>query len=87
MYQFDWSSIPGALPYLWQGMVQTLQITGVAIVVGVVLGTLIAVARLSKNSILSNLAALYVSSAGDGFALVLPVGASGDQQPDWAPWF
>ncbi|HEX3445200.1 MAG TPA: ABC transporter permease subunit [Chthoniobacterales bacterium] len=61
MYAFDWSSIPGALPYLWQGMVQTLEITGVAIVVGVVLGTLIAVARLSKSSILSNLAALYVN--------------------------
>jgi glutamate/aspartate transport system permease protein len=61
MYQYDWSSIPGALPYLWQGMVRTLQITGVAIVVGVVLGTLIAVARLSKSSILSNLAALYVN--------------------------
>ena len=61
MYQFDWSSIPGALPYLWQGMVRTLEITGVAIVVGVVLGTLIAVARLSKSSILSNLAALYVN--------------------------
>ena len=61
MFEYDWSSIPGALPYLWQGMVRTLQITGVAIVVGVVLGTLIAVARLSKNSILSNLAALYVN--------------------------
>ena len=61
MYGFDWSSIPGALPYLWQGMVQTLEITGVAIVVGVVLGTVIAVARLSKSSILSNLAALYVN--------------------------
>src|SRR6202048_82302 len=61
MYEYDWSSIPGALPYLWQGMVRTLQITGVAIVVGVVLGTLIAVARLSKSSMLSNLAALYVN--------------------------
>jgi glutamate/aspartate transport system permease protein len=61
MYEFDWSSVPGALPYLWQGMVRTLQITGVAIVVGIVLGTLIAVARLSKNPVLSNLAALYVN--------------------------
>src|ERR1700693_3465838 len=61
MYQYDWSWIPGALPYLWQGMARTLQITGVAMVVGVVLGTLIAVARLSKSSILSNLAALYVN--------------------------
>lgn len=61
MYQFDWSSIPGALPYLWQGMVRTLQITAAAIVVGILLGTLIAVSRLSKNSILSSLAALYVN--------------------------
>ena len=61
MYQFDWSSIPGALPYLWEGMVRTLQITATAIVVGILLGTLIAVLRLSKNSILSSLAALYVN--------------------------
>src|ERR1700738_267613 len=61
MYEFDWSSIPGALPFLWQGMQRTLQITGVAIVVGIVLGTVIALLRLSKNWILSNLAALYVN--------------------------
>lgn len=61
MYEFDWSSIPGALPFLWQGMVRTLEITGVAIVVGIVLGTLIALLRLSKNWILSNLATLYVN--------------------------
>ena len=61
MYQFDWSSIPGALPYLWEGMVRTLQITATAIVVGILLGTLIAILRLSKNSILSSLAALYVN--------------------------
>jgi glutamate/aspartate transport system permease protein len=61
MYQFDWSSIPGALPYLWEGMVRTLQITATAIVVGILLGTLIAVLRLSKNGILSSLAALYVN--------------------------
>jgi glutamate/aspartate transport system permease protein len=61
MYQFDWSSIPGALPYLWEGMVRTLQITATAIAVGILLGTLIAVLRLSKNNILSSLAALYVN--------------------------
>ena len=61
MYEFDWSSIPGALPFLWHGMVRTLEITGVAIVVGIVLGTVIALLRLSKNWILSNLAALYVN--------------------------
>src|ERR1700738_3460310 len=61
MYDFDWSSIPGALPFLYNGMVRTLEITGVAIIVGIVLGTLIALLRLSKNWFLSNLAALYVN--------------------------
>jgi glutamate/aspartate transport system permease protein len=61
MYEFDWSSVPGALPFLWKGMVLTLQITAVAIVVGIILGTLIALLRLSKNWFLSNLAAFYVN--------------------------
>jgi glutamate/aspartate transport system permease protein len=61
MYAFDWSSIPGSLPFLWQGMLVTLQITLVAIVVGILLGTIIAVVRLSKNPILSALAAAYVT--------------------------
>ena len=61
MYEFDWSSIPSALPFLWQGMMRTLQITGVAILVGIILGTVLAQLRLSKNWVLSNLAALYVN--------------------------
>ncbi len=61
MYSFDWSSIPGALPFLAQGMLRTLEITFVAVVVGILLGTLIAALRLSSNSFLSTLAALYVS--------------------------
>src|SRR6266436_299647 len=61
MYAFDWSSIPASLPFLWQGMLVTLQITLVAIVVGILLGTIIAVLRLSKNPILSALAAAYVT--------------------------
>jgi glutamate/aspartate transport system permease protein len=61
MYEFDWSSIPSALPFLWQGMMRTLQITGVAILVGIILGTVLALLRLSKNWVLSNLAALYVN--------------------------
>jgi len=45
MYEFDWSSIPGALPYLWTGMVMTLKITAVAVAVGIVWGTLLALLR------------------------------------------
>jgi len=61
MYAFDWSSILSSLPFLWQGMVITLEITLVAIVVGILLGTIIAVVRLSKNSVLSAIAAAYVT--------------------------
>ena len=58
-YDFDWTSIPGALPFLWSGMKITLQITLVAIVFGIAWGTLIAMARLSGIRWLSMLAAGY----------------------------
>jgi glutamate/aspartate transport system permease protein len=61
MYPFDWSSVFTSLPFLWQGMVVTLQITFVAIIIGILLGTVIAVCRLSKNSLLSSIAAIYVT--------------------------
>ncbi|NHW88027.1 amino acid ABC transporter permease, partial [Escherichia coli] len=47
MHEFDWSSIGPGLPYLSQGMVITLKITSLAIVVGILWGTLLAVMRLS----------------------------------------
>jgi glutamate/aspartate transport system permease protein len=61
MYEFDWSSIPGALPFLWQGMLITLEITATAIVVGIVWGTLLAMMRLSSVTLLSWFAAGYVN--------------------------
>jgi len=61
MYEFDWSSIPGALPYLAHGAIITLEITFTAIIVGIVWGTLLAVARISSIKILARLAALYVN--------------------------
>jgi len=61
MYSFDWSSIPGAIPYLWEGMIRTLQITAVAVIAGMTIGTILAVCRLSKNLALSTLAASYVT--------------------------
>ncbi|MGH8728331.1 MAG: ABC transporter permease subunit [Burkholderiales bacterium] len=60
-YDFDWSSIPNALPFLWQGMRITLEITFVAIIVGIAWGTLLAMARLSNNAVLSRLSAGYVN--------------------------
>jgi glutamate/aspartate transport system permease protein len=60
-YDFDWTSIPGALPILANGMAITFKVTLTAIVVGIAWGTLLAIARLSSNVILSKLAAAYVN--------------------------
>jgi len=49
------------MPYLWEGMLGTLQITFVAITAGMIIGTILAVCRLSKSRVLSTLAGLYVT--------------------------
>ncbi len=48
-YEFDWSSIPGALPFLWEGMKVSLEITVTAVIVGIVWGTLLALMRHLEN--------------------------------------
>ena len=61
MYEMDWSSIPGALPFLWKGMVLSLELTLVAVAAGIVWGTLLAIMRLSPLKPLAVFAAGYVS--------------------------
>src|SRR5471030_2518438 len=61
MHEFDWSSIGPGLPYLWQGMVITLKITSLAIVVGILWGTLLAVMRLSTFAPVRWFATAYVN--------------------------
>ncbi len=61
MYEFDWSSIPNALPFLWDGMKISLQITIIAVIAGIVWGTLLALMRLSPIKPLSWFAAGYVN--------------------------
>lgn len=60
-YEFDWSSIPGALPFLWEGMKVSLEITAIAVVVGIVWGTLLAMMRLGTIKPLAWFAAAYVN--------------------------
>jgi glutamate/aspartate transport system permease protein len=60
-YEFDWSSIPGALPFLGEGMRISLLITVQAIAIGIVWGTLLAMMRLSSVKPLSWFAAGYVN--------------------------
>src|ERR1700736_2487085 len=43
-------------------MLRTLQITVVAVIAGMVLGTILAICRLSKSAVLSTLAGFYVSA-------------------------
>ncbi|WP_338925806.1 glutamate/aspartate ABC transporter permease GltK [Mycetohabitans endofungorum] len=61
MRQFNWSGIPDALPTLWTGAVITLQVTVLAIVVGIVWGTLLALMRLSGLKPLEWFARGYVT--------------------------
>ena len=57
----DFSVVVNSLPYLWKGMQYTLQLTATSAVGGLFFGTLLALARLSPNKILSNAAASYVN--------------------------
>ena len=61
MYEYDWSLVPRAIPHLWVGMKVTLQITITAMVVGIALGTVLAIMRLSKSRVLSAISAGYVN--------------------------
>lgn len=61
MYEFDWSSIAPSLPYLLQGLAVTAKITLIAIVFGIVWGTILAVMRLSPIKAISWFASAYVN--------------------------
>ena len=60
-YQFDFSSLPDALPALGEGMLLSLQITLVAVVVGIAWGIMLALMRLSRFKSLAWFAAGYVN--------------------------
>ena len=62
MYQFDWSSILPSMPYLIAGLGVTFKIMGTAVVVGILLGTALAVMRLSSSKLLSAFSAAYVNT-------------------------
>lgn len=62
MLELDWSSIPGALPFLGQGMLVSLEIMASAVVIGIVWGTLLAMMRLSSIKPLAWFSASYVNT-------------------------
>jgi glutamate/aspartate transport system permease protein len=61
MHHFDWSGIPGALPTLWSGAIITFEITAIAIVCGILIGTALALLRLSGIKPLEWFARMYVT--------------------------
>jgi glutamate/aspartate transport system permease protein len=59
--QFDFEIIIASLPYLMSGLVYTVKLTVVAVVGGILIGTLLALARLSSIKALSIAASIYVN--------------------------
>jgi glutamate/aspartate transport system permease protein len=61
MRAFDVSAILSTWPYLLQGLWFTIQITLVGVTGGIVFGSLLAVARMSRHRLLSAFATAYVN--------------------------
>ncbi len=61
MGDFDFSVLGDSLPFLWTGLQFTLKLTIVAMLGGIVLGTLLALARLSPFALLAKVASWYVN--------------------------
>ena len=61
MSDFDFSVIASSLPFLAQGLMLSLWLTLLSIIGGIILGTLLALARLSGFAPLSLTAAAYVN--------------------------
>ncbi|RJF99608.1 amino acid ABC transporter permease [Noviherbaspirillum saxi] len=62
MINFDFDVIERSWVYLFQtGMAFTLELTGLAMVGGIVIGTLLAMMRLSSNKLISTVATTYVN--------------------------
>jgi glutamate/aspartate transport system permease protein len=57
----DLSAITSVAPFLLSGLLFTIQITLVGVAGGIVLGSLLAVARLSNNRLLSGFATAYIN--------------------------
>ena len=59
--EFDFSGIIPAIPGLWNGMVMPLKLMVMGVVGGIIIGTVLALMRLSSNKLLSRVAGAYVN--------------------------
>jgi glutamate/aspartate transport system permease protein len=58
---FDFDVIQRSLPYLWKGMLFSFGLTALAMLGGIILGTLLALMRLSRHAVFSAPAGAYVN--------------------------
>ncbi|MFT5657754.1 MAG: glutamate/aspartate transport system permease protein [Gammaproteobacteria bacterium] len=61
MNDFDYQIIIENIPFLWEGLKVTFLLTGLAVLGGIVLGTLLALIRIAKIPVASWVAAAYVN--------------------------
>jgi glutamate/aspartate transport system permease protein len=61
MMDFDFAAVGRSFGYLWQGFQYSLSLTVFATLFGIAFGTLLAMARLSSNKVLSTAASAYVN--------------------------
>jgi polar amino acid transport system permease protein len=59
-YEWAWRVVPRALPVLFKGLQLTLLVTVAVIVLGFLLGILVAAGRLSRNPLISKPVAMYI---------------------------
>ncbi len=57
----DFSGIIPAIPGMWNGMLMTLQLLVMGVIGGIVIGTILALMRLSSSKLMSNIAGAYVN--------------------------
>ena len=58
----DFGVIPLSLPFIWTGLLYSLKLTITAMTGGIILGTLLALARLSGGPLLASVSAFYVNT-------------------------
>jgi len=58
--EFQWGLIQRVLPFLLHGAVRTLEFTTISVFLGLIIGLLVALARLSKNRLTNATAGAYV---------------------------
>ena len=59
--QFDFSVLVPSLPYIWTGLLYSLKLTVISVIGGTILGTFLALARLSSWRVLAAVSTWYIN--------------------------